>query len=143
VLLRRTLRGELAIGAAVLAATGALAGYAPSTAVTSGPVTREADAGPAHLQATVDPAAIGANEIHLYLFDRRSGAQYRRAKEVTVTAALPAKGIANLPVDVRRAGPGHFIGSAALGVAGDWTLTVSVRVSAFDEYLARLTVPIH
>lgn len=141
-LLRRTLRCELGLGVAVLVVTGALAGYPPSTAVSSGPVTREADIGPAHLQATVDPATVGANELHFYLFDRRSGAQYGRAKQVTVAAALPAKGIAGLPLDVRHAGPGHFIGHGALGVGGDWRLTVTVRVSAFDEYVTHLTVPI-
>jgi hypothetical protein len=29
-----------------------------------------------------------------------------------------------------------------LAVAGDWQLSVTVRVSAFDEYVARLAVPI-
>jgi copper transport protein len=142
-LLRRTLRAELALGVAVLAVTGALAGYPPSTAVSSGPVTREADLGPAHLQATVDPAASGANALHLYLFDRRTGAQFTRARQVTLTASLPAKGIAAIPLDARHAGPGHYVAGGTLAVAGDWRLTVTVRVSAFDEYVARLAVPIH
>ena len=142
VLLRRTLRAELALGAAVLAVTGALAGYAPSTAVSSGPVSREADVGPAHLQATVDPARIGANQLHLYLFDRRSGAQFTAAKQVTVTAALPSKGIAALDLDTRAAGPGHYLASGTLGLAGTWQLTVTVRVSDFDEYQTRISVPV-
>jgi copper transport protein len=141
-LLRRTLRMELALGVAVLAVTGALAGYPPSTTVASGPVTREAMIGPAHMQLTVDPAAVGVNELHLYLFDAHTGAQYRRAKEARVTAALPSKGIDDLPLDVRKGGPGHFVGSGSLGVAGDWHLAVTVRVSAFDEYVTHLTVPI-
>jgi copper transport protein len=142
VLLRRTLRMELALGVAVLAVTGALAGYPPSTTVASGPVTREAMVGPAHLQLTVDPATVGANELHVYLFDARTGAQFARAKEVRVAAELPSKGIADLPLDVRKGGPGHFIGNGTLGVAGDWHLTVTVRVSNFDEYMTHLTVPI-
>jgi copper transport protein len=142
VLLRRTLRSELCVGVAVIGVTGALAGYAPSTTATSGPVSREADVGPAHLQATVDPARVGHDQMHLYLFDRRTGAQFAHAKQVTVTAALPDKGIDDLPFHVRLAGPGHFIGAGMFGVSGDWTLTVTVRVSAFDEYVTHLTVPI-
>ena len=142
VLLRRTLRAELALGVVVLAVTGALAGYPPSTAVSQGPVTREADVGPAHLQLTVDPASPGVNELHVYLFDRKSGAQFDGAKEVTATAALPSKRIAAIPLDLRTAGPGHLTGSGSFGVTGDWRMTVTVRVSEFDEYAAHLTIPI-
>ena len=59
-----------------------------------------------------------------------------------MTAARPSKGIADLPRDVRKAGPGHAVGSGVLGVAGDWHLTVTVRVSQFDEYMTHLTIPI-
>jgi copper transport protein len=141
-LLRRTLRAELLLGVAVLAVTGALSGYPPSTAVSSGPVTREANIGPAHLQLTADPATAGPNQLHLYLFDHHTGAQYTGAKEVTVTAALPDKGIAAIPFDVHTAGPGHEIATGTLGIAGDWQITVSVRVSAFDEHVTHLTLPI-
>jgi copper transport protein len=142
VLLRRTLRVELALGLSVLAVTGALAGYPPSTAVSSGPVTREADVGMAHMELTVDPATPGPNEIHLYLFDHHTGAQFTGAKEVTATAALPAKGIADLPLGLHTAGPGHLTGTGTLPVKGNWQLTVTVRVSDFDENVARVTVPI-
>jgi copper transport protein len=142
-LLRRTLRAELLLGVAVLGVTGALAGYPPSTAVSSGPVSREATVGPAQLQLTADPARIGPNQLHIYLFDSRTGAQYTAAKQVTVTAALPDKHIAGIPFDVRPAGPGHVIGTGTLGVLGDWRLTITVRVSDFDEYITNLTIPIH
>jgi copper transport protein len=142
VLLRRTLRFELALGVCVLAVTGALAGYPPSTAVSSGPVTREADVGPAHMQLTVDPARPGPNEVHLYLFDHDTGAQFDRAKEIRVTGALPAKGVSDLPLDLHTAGPGHLTGTASLPAKGDWQLTVTVRVSDFDEYVAHVALPI-
>jgi copper transport protein len=140
--LRQTLRFELALGVVVLAVTGALAGYAPSTAVSSGPVTREATAAAAHLQVTVDPATVGVNTLHLYLFDHQTGAPFTGAKEITATAALPAKGIAPIPLEVHRAGPGHAIGSGTFGVPGTWDLAITVRTSAFDESVAHLAVPI-
>jgi len=106
----------------------------------STPTTR---VGPQELQLTVDPARVGANEVHLYLTDPRSGAQLDDAKEVDVSAALPAKGIGASEVKASKAGPGHYIVPAlTLGVPGTWTLTLSVRVSDFDEYTKKLEVKV-
>ncbi|HEX6601836.1 MAG TPA: copper resistance protein CopC [Solirubrobacterales bacterium] len=142
-LLRRALRGEVTLLVVVLGVTAALAGYAPATAVQAGPFSGSASLGPAELEVTVDPARIGSNQVHLYLFDARSGAQFSRIKELQVTATEPEKRIGPLPLDAQRAGPGHYtVQGALLGVAGDWRLEVAMRVSAFDEYAAELEVPI-
>jgi copper transport protein len=142
-LLRRTLRTELVLGIAALAVTGALAGYPPSIAESSGPYSTTADIGPARLEMTVDPARVGPNEIHVYLFDRRTGAQYEATKELTVTAELPEKRIAPIELHSTKAGPGHYvISGATLSVAGDWTIELAARVSEFDEHRARVEVPI-
>jgi copper transport protein len=141
--LRRTLRVELALGLAAIAATGALAGYPPSIAESSGPYATNADIGPARLEMTVDPARVGPNEIHVYLFDRASGRQYDATKELTVTAELPEKRIAPIELAPTKAGPGHYvIAGAALGVKGDWTVEIAARVSDFDEHRAEVEVPI-
>ena len=142
-LLRRTLRIELVLGVAALAATGALAGYAPSVAESGGPFSTRADIGPARLEVTVDPARVGPNEMHVYLFDRRDGSQFDATKELTVTAALPDKRIAPIELEPTKAGPGHYVVSgAALGVKGTWRIELAARVSDFDEYRAQLNVPI-
>src|SRR6185503_3757271 len=93
VLLRRTLRLELALGLAALAATGALSSYAPSVAESSGPYATTATVGPARLEVTVDPAQAGPNQLHLYVFDRRTGAPFKDTHELRVTAGLPRKQI--------------------------------------------------
>ena len=143
VLLRRTLRAELLIGVAALAVTGALAGYAPSIAEGTGPFSGSADIGPARLELTVDPARVGPNELHVYLFDRASGRQYDATKELTVTAELPERQIEPIELEPRKAGPGHYvISGAALGVAGDWTLEIAARVSEFDEHRTEIEVPV-
>jgi copper transport protein len=142
-LLRRTLRAELLLGIAALAATGALAGYAPSIAESTGPYSTTADIGPARMEMTVDPARVGPNEMHVYLFDRSDGRQYDETQELTVTAELPEKGIEKIELDATKAGPGHFVMSgAALGVAGDWTVEIAARVSEFDELRTEVQVPI-
>jgi copper transport protein len=142
-LLRRTLRVELALGIAALAATGALAGYAPSVAEGTGPFAGDADVGPARLELTVDPARTGPNEMHVYLFDRRTGDQYDEAEEVTVTAELPERRIEPIELEPTKAGPGHYVVSGAtFGVKGDWTVEIAVRVSDFDEFRTKLEVPV-
>lgn len=143
VLLRRLLRVEVAIFVVALGVTGALATYAPSTAASGGPFSDTVVLGPARMEATVEPARVGLNEMHLYLFDRADGRQFDATKELTITAELPAKGIAPIELEPSRAGPGHFVvGGAALTVPGDWTVSVTSRVSDFDQYEARLKVPI-
>ena len=82
-------------------------------------------------------------EIHVYLFDRASGRQYDATEELTVTAELPERRIEPIELEPTKAGPGHYvISGAALGVAGDWTLEIAARVSDFDEYRARIDVPV-
>lgn len=142
-LLRRALRGEVALIVVVLGVTAALAGYPPGTAVQSGPFSDSASLGPAELEVTVDPARVGPNQVHLYLFDARSGVQLTPIEELDVTATLPEKSIGPLPLEAQRSGPGHYtVQGAQLGVAGDWELEVTVRVSAFDEYATDVEVPI-
>jgi len=143
VLLRRTLTTELVLGAIAIGVTGALSTYAPSIAVSSGPYATSAVMGPLRLEVTVDPARVGPNQLHLYIFDRRTGAPFDETKEIRVTAALPEKGIAPISMVPHVAGPGHFVvDGASLTVKGKWAMSVVDRVSDFDEYEARFTAPI-
>lgn len=141
-LIRRTLRAELALVLVVFGVTGALASYAPAIAQVSGPVAVTKTIGPEQLQLTVDPAATGPNEMHLYILDPKSGAQFNGVRELTVRATLPARGIA-LDLQARQSGPGHYsVLGAPLTAPGTWRLDVTMRVSAFDEFTTRAEVPI-
>lgn len=142
VALRRSLRAELGLMLIVLSVTAALVSYAPPVGA-SGPVSADTTLGPARLELTVDPASVGRNRVHLYLLDRRTGRQWDRAKELSVQARLPERDLGPLALDAQKAGPGHYvIRRAALAPRGDWRLDVHARVSAFDEYTARVEVPI-
>jgi len=142
--LRRAIRTEVALLAAVLVVAGALVGYSPTAGgASTGPFSVDENLGPARLEMTVDPARVGANEIHLYLFDRRTGAQYDRSKELTVSASLPAKRIGPLSLAARKTGPGHYtVRGASLVPAGDWVLAVESRVSEFDAFDTKVEVPV-
>ncbi len=143
VLLRRSLRTELALMVAVLGVTAALVSYPPPASTASGPFAKDVDIGPARMELTVDPARPGLNEVHMYLFDRKSGAQYDRVKELRVSAALPEKQIGPVRLPAQKAGPGHYVvRQAEIAPAGDWTLAIDARVSKFDAYRAEVEVQV-
>ncbi len=141
--LRRTLRAEIVLMAVVLAVTAALVAYSPSADTPSGPLSDTADFGPARIELTVDPARAGTNEVHVYLFDKRTGAQYDRPRRLTIAAVEPELDIGPIELDVRKAGPGHYtVARADLAPAGDWSLVVRAPVSDFQELRTAIEVPI-
>jgi copper transport protein len=143
VLLRRALRGEVALLAVVIGVTAALASYAPPISAQPGPFSTTTEVGSTTLEMDVDPAAVGANQIHIYFFDAKTGAPYKPGKELTVTATLPDKQIGPLPLTVQNAGPGHYIvQSALLNAPGDWELGLTLRVSEFDQFETKVEVPV-
>ena len=142
VLLRRALRGEVALLVVVLGVTAALASYAPPISAQSGPFSAESTFGPIQLEMSVEPARVGANQVHIYLFNATSGAPFAKVKQFQASATLPEKNI-SLPLEPQLAGPGHYtIPGALLSASGDWRITLIVRVSAFDEYTKTIEVPV-
>ena len=142
-LLRRTLRTEAAIALVVLGTTGALAGYPPANTVAAGPYATDARIGPARLEVTVDPARVGANQMHLYLFNRADGRQYDATKELTVRASLPGK--RHRPDRARRAQGRprpQRRHPRRLRRQGRLEVEVVARVSEFDEFRTSFEVPI-
>jgi copper transport protein len=142
-LLRRTLRAEVALVVAVLGVTAALVSYAPPSTAAAGPFSATKRMGPIELQTTIDPARVGANQLHLYLFDAQSGAPYTKTKELQVEATLPSRRIGPLRTTLHQTGPGHYVADAlTLQPGGDWKLDVTDRVSDFDAYTTTVEVPV-
>ena len=143
VLLRRALRGEVALLAVVIGVTAALASYSPPVAAEMGPFSTTTTVGPTTLEMDVDPAEVGANQIHVYFFDAKTGAQYTQGKELKVTATLPSKRIGPLPLTPRKAGTGHWvIQDALLNAPGEWEIELILRISKFDELTKKIEVPV-
>ncbi len=141
--LRTTLRVEVALVVVVLGVTAALVSYAPPSALSAGPFSKNVRTGPLEVELTVDPARTGANAVHVYVFRASDGAPFAATKELTVEARLPSKSIGPLTTTVHRAGPGHYVADAlTLAPAGTWRVTVTDRVSDFDEYTASFSVPV-
>jgi copper transport protein len=144
VLLRRTLRREGLTMLGVFAVTAALIVYTPPVDANSGPFSTTTTIGPAQLELTVDPASVGPNEIHIYLIDAKTGAQFTQTKELDVTASLPSKRIGPLALQANLSGPGHYtLSTFTFAPAGNWQLQLTDRVSDFDEYVKTIDVPIH
>lgn len=140
-LLRRALRAEVVLLVVVIGVTAALASYAPPVSAEAGPFSTTTTLGPTTLEMDVDPARVGANQMHIYFFDAKTGAQYTKGKELTVTATLPEKEIGPLPLTVQDSGPGHYIvQNALLNAPGDWEIDVVLRVSEFEQLEKKIEV---
>ena len=90
------------------------------------------------LEMVIEPATTGPNDFHLYLFDRRTGAQIDRVEEMTVSLRQPEKDIGPIRLPIPRKGPAHYEKlDEALGVPGTWEVRVQARVNEFDAYEAK------
>jgi copper transport protein len=58
------------------------------------------------------------------------------------TLRLPDRDIGPLPVTLSTAGPDHEIGTIAVPLPGNWTLTVSARTTDIDVYTKSVTLPV-
>jgi copper transport protein len=142
--LGRTVRIEAGLVAVVVALTSVLVVVTPSrTAVAGGPVERIIELGDlGEVQLVVAPARTGFNEIHLYMFDP-DGRPADLAETMSVELSLPAADLGPIVRDATRAGPAHLQANGDdLVVAGEWTVTLRLRVDTFTEVSGETTVPI-
>jgi copper transport protein len=132
---------ELALMVAIVGVTAVLVSEPPARAqATTAPVSREGRVGPYDFTVTVDPAGVGSNEIHVYVFD--STGQPAAVDEISVSASLPAIDLGPIRLEATRAGPGHAIAAGQLPLRGDWRLEIAVRRGEFDEWSSLVTIPI-
>ena len=133
---------EVAIAAVVLALTAVLVSTAPARATYSKPfdaTVQLASGGTATL--SLSPARTGANTVSVAVLDQ-AGAP-ADARQVSLTAALPAEQIGPLPVPLNRTGTGRYETTAAsLPRPGTWELVLRVQKSEFDRDVAQVDVPV-
>jgi hypothetical protein len=129
------------VAALVLAVTAALVQEPPArTVASSGPydATVTAEGGQV-LDATVDPATAGANDIHLYFYEG-SGSEPLAVDAVQVTAAtadVPARRLQVTPVTTNHV----TVAGASLPSPGTWTVEVTA-VQAGQPLIFTFEVPI-
>jgi copper transport protein len=80
----------------------------------------------------LDPAGVGANEMHVYV-TRPNGRAFD-VPEVKVAFTLDAKKIGPLPVSPDHITTGHWAANGVqIPMAGDWKVAVTVRTSDIDQ----------
>lgn len=141
--LRRSVLVELAVGLVVLALSAVLVGTPPARAEVARPVdvtlpVQTAAGQDGSVQVSVDPAAVGANTLHLYLLDERG--QLTQPVDLRVTLTERAQQIGPIDVPLAPGGPGHYVAEGmAVPGAGSWTLAVTVRLDEFTAGTATTT----
>ncbi|WP_121747935.1 copper resistance protein CopC [Streptomyces sp. E2N166] len=152
--LRRSVLAEAGIAVVLLAVTTVLTqtepgrteeeakAANPTSAATTGPssgaVTLDmpfdtgGQNGKGVVRVELDPARVGANDMHLYV-ERPDGKAFD-IPEVKVAFTQKAKDIGPLPVVPDHITTGHWSASGVqIPIAGDWEVAVTVRTSDIDQ----------
>jgi copper transport protein len=139
----RNARAEAAVMVAVLAMTSALVVARPgreAVAAEAEPFSSYLALGPdRQLNLVVDPAAVGTNDVHLYLLDD-AGLPADFASDVRLV--LTRTGGQTEPIEARlnQLTVSHFQATLLVLVPGTYDITAFARVSEFDEVSASTTV---
>ncbi|MEP9384247.1 copper resistance protein CopC [Nocardioides cheoyonin] len=136
--LRRTVGLEAAGVAAVLGVTSALVATAPAQAAYHPSVDSNLTILGDTVQVSGVPDGDRSMELHVYVFGRTQ----RPTEPKEVTATVSKGDLGPLRVNLAKAGTGHRQGVVSVPVAGDWTLTVTLRTTAVDQDSGTVTLPI-
>jgi copper transport protein len=149
--LRRRVGVEAIVATVILSIAALLVNAAPAVSVNesgaSGVTLRSEQL---RVEVTATPGSPGRNTMHFTAFSPtgaplaipQSGG-LTEVGEFQTSASLPSRDIAPIPIPVRRAGPGHWIGSGVdLPIRGDWTLTVRILLSGTNQAAVTGKLPI-
>ncbi|WP_309500441.1 copper resistance CopC/CopD family protein [Streptomyces shenzhenensis] len=149
--LRRSVLTEVAVGVAVLGITTILTGTLPGRAAAEAAESGTASAttgipaaavavvpfdvgtpnGHGKVQITLDPGRVGANSVQAVAFGPDGGIS--SVPELRLSFTLAAQKIGPLPANVTDRGGYWAADSVNLPIAGEWTMSVTVRVSDLDQ----------
>lgn len=129
--LRKAVTIEAVLAAVVIVITSLLMAANPSRATASAPFSATLTSQGYLADITVEPARVGANEMHIYLSNPTSSLV--QADAVTVTIQDPSRNVDPINVEVVKAGAGHVVSNGAtFPYAATWRLVVKARYG-FDE----------
>ncbi|MNI91451.1 hypothetical protein D3C73_1491140 [compost metagenome] len=97
--------------------------------------------GTGSLQARVTPGALGINSLELTLLDA-DGAPLEPVALPEVRTTQAELGIGPFTPTLTRTGPGTYLASIDLPLAGTWDVAVSVRTSTYDNPVVSLPVEV-
>ncbi|MEV4865674.1 copper resistance CopC/CopD family protein [Streptomyces ossamyceticus] len=150
--LRRSVLAEAGVAVVLLAVTTALTSTEPGRTVEEAKAANAAVApdtqsgalaldmsfdtggknGKGVVRLEIDPARVGANEMHVYV--QGPDGKTHDIPEVKVAFTLEAKDIGPLPVVPDHIATGHWTADGVqIPMAGDWNIEVTVRTSDIDQ----------
>jgi len=138
--LRRSVAVEAVIAALILAVTTALVATASARTAYRPSIAETLQLGPDTAQVSAVPAGDRKMDLHVFFFGPKGAPT--DPEEVTATLRLPDQDLGPLPVTLQGLGGGHEVGTVAVPVTGDWTLTVSARTTAFNVFSKDVTLPV-
>jgi copper transport protein len=132
---RRSVFAETAVAIGVLAVTAVLVAEPPGRAALAADQARSRSStvalgGGRTATVTLDPGRHGPVTVTVAL---SAGATPR---QLTATAALPDKQLGPITVPLRATGGEYSASGIVLPSAGRWTVTLTVRTSEFDSFVA-------
>ncbi|HEY9555178.1 MAG TPA: copper resistance protein CopC [Acidimicrobiales bacterium] len=135
----RSLRWEVLVAAMVLTVTAVLIDQPPGRTAVDRPFAATVTADDATLQMTVEPARTGANDLHLYFYDTRTGEVLPvDAVEITAgTADIPPRRLDVVPITASHVS----VLGATFPATGTWNINVTL-VRAGQPTTVTLEVPI-
>ncbi len=133
----RTVRIELAIGALVLLAVGAMTSIAPSKTAWADQeqlgIVQSAKINDVNMRLQVAPAHIGDNEIALDITDQRAGVDDAPA-QVLMRFSMQGMDMGNLQTEMSYADQGRYVTRGTfLSMGGRWNVEVIVRRTALED----------
>lgn len=144
--LHTTMRVEVGLAVAILAATSLLTGLRPAaqaagiTGAFDRVVTVTDDLS---LNVVVDPNRAGTNQVHLYLLDA-SRRPTSDVDEITVELLQTAEDLGPIVRTPAPAGPGHWIlAGNELAIPGPWRITAVVATDQFTEHRVDVEVVVN
>ena len=154
--LRWSVGGELIFGIAVLTITALLVNAQPARSALSLPFVKEFREKTMLVDLIVDPAKAGLVDIHIYVLTPSGGNLFTPG--VTAEMSLPSKGIAAIPIPLKRGGPNHFLACKgppaqvastvtcsdkfAIPLSGKWHIVIRALRDQFNEAVVEADVDI-
>jgi copper transport protein len=134
--LRRSVWAEVAIAAAVLAATALLVNAAPAKAIAesrrAGAVGTSLESEQVAVDIALTPGRAGLNDVHVSTLSPDGSP--KQVEELTLTFALPDRKIAPIEVPLRDLGAAHYLSPGFdLPFDGEWKVTAKPRLTEFDQ----------
>ncbi|KAB8144938.1 hypothetical protein F8S13_03655 [Chloroflexia bacterium SDU3-3] len=133
----RSIAGELALGALVLLAVGAMTSVAPSKAAWAEQsklgISQTADLDGASIRLQVAPAQIGENEFAVDVRDTRQGADAAPAT-VLIDFTMVGMEMGTIQAEMKPGGDGRYTARGSyISMGGRWQIEVIVRRPGYDD----------